>query len=151
MDSPCVHKESSLWFMQSRILHDVLCNKLNKQGDNIQPWSTAFPIWNQSIVPCPVPTVAFWPAHRFLRRQVRWSGIPISWRIFHSLLWSTQRLWHSKWSRSRCFSGSLLLFLCWMDVSNLISGSSSFSKSSLNIWKFLVHVLLKPSLKDFEH
>ena len=38
-----------------------------------------------------------------------------------------------------------------MDVSNLISGSSAFSKSSLNIWKFLVHVLLKPSLKDFEH
>ena len=39
-----------------------------------------------------------------------------------------------------------------MDVGNLISGSSAFSKTSLNIWKFLVHVLvLKPSLKDFEH
>ena len=37
-----------------------------------------------------------------------------------------------------------------MDVGNLISGSSIFSKSSLNIWKFLVHVLLKPSLKNFE-
>ena len=37
------------------------------------------------------------------------------------------------------------------DVGNLISGSSAFSKPSLNIWKFLVHVLLKPSLKDFEH
>ena len=36
-------------------------------------------------------------------------------------------------------------------VGNLISGSSAFSKSSLYIWKFLVHVLLKPSLKDFEH
>ena len=34
---------------------------------------------------------------------------------------------------------------------NLISGSSTFSKSSLYIWKFSVHVLLKPSLKDFEH
>ena len=33
---------------------------------------------------------AFWPAYRFLRRKVRWSGIPISFRIFHSLLWSTQ-------------------------------------------------------------
>ena len=40
-------------------------------------------------VPCPVPTLASWPAYRFLRRQVRWSGIPISWRISHSLLWST--------------------------------------------------------------
>ena len=63
--------------------------KLNKQGDNIQPWHTPFPIWNQSVVPCPVPAVASWPAYRFLRRQVRWSGIPISFRIFHSLLWST--------------------------------------------------------------
>ena len=38
-----------------------------------------------------------------------------------------------------------------MDVGNLISGPSAFSKSSLNIWKFLVHVLLKPGLKNFEH
>ena len=38
-----------------------------------------------------------------------------------------------------------------VDVGNLISGSSAISKSSLYIWKFLVHVLLKPSLKDFEH
>ena len=38
-----------------------------------------------------------------------------------------------------------------MDVSNLIPGSSAFSKSSLNIWKFSVHVLLKPGLENFEH
>ena len=37
------------------------------------------------------------------------------------------------------------------DVDNLISGSSAFSKSSLNIWKFMVHVLLKPGLENFEH
>ena len=37
------------------------------------------------------------------------------------------------------------------DVGNLISGSSAFPKSSLNIWKFSVHVLLKTSLKNFEH
>ena len=37
------------------------------------------------------------------------------------------------------------------DISNLISGSSAFSKSSLNIWKFMVHVLLKPGLENFEH
>ena len=47
--------------------------KLNKQDDNIQPWLTPFPIWKQSVVPCPVLTVASWPAYRFLRRQVRWS------------------------------------------------------------------------------
>ena len=37
------------------------------------------------------------------------------------------------------------------DVSNLISGSSAFSKTSLNIWKFTVHLLLKPGLENFEH
>ena len=62
--------------------------KLNNQGDSIHPWRTPFPIWNQSAVPCLVLTVASWPAYRFLRRQVRWSGMPISWRIFHSLLWT---------------------------------------------------------------
>ena len=48
-----------------------------------------------------------------------------------------------------------LEFLCFFydpsDVGNLISDSSVFSKSSLYIWKFLVHMLLKPCLKDFEH
>ena len=38
-----------------------------------------------------------------------------------------------------------------MDVGNLISGSSAFSKSSLNIWKFMVHIVLKPGLKNFEY
>ena len=51
--------------------------KLNKQDDNIQSWCTPFPIWNQSVFPCPVLTVASWPAYRFLKRQVRCSGIPI--------------------------------------------------------------------------
>ena len=62
--------------------------KLNKQSDTIQPWCTPFPVSNQS---CSMPgSVASWPVYRFLRRQVRWSGIPISLRIFHSLLWFTQ-------------------------------------------------------------
>ena len=41
----------------------------------------------------------------------------------------------------------------WMptDVGNLISGSSAFSKSSLNIWNFMIHVLLKDGLENFEH
>ena len=49
----------------------------------------------------------------------------------------------------------LLEFSCFfddpVDVGNLISGSSAFSKTSLNIWKFMVHILLKPGLKNFEH
>ena len=44
-----------------------------------------------------------------------------------------------------------LTFSCFVDVRNLISGFSAFSKSSLNVWKFLVHVLLKPTLENFEH
>ena len=63
--------------------------KLNQQEDSIQPWRPPFLIWNQSVVPCPVLTVASWPAYRFLKRQVRWSGVPISLRIFHSLWWYT--------------------------------------------------------------
>ena len=140
--------------------------KLKKQSDNIQPWHNPFPIWNQSVVPRLVLTVASWSAYRFLRRQVILSGIPISLRIFHSLLWSTQSLWHSqcrsrwsllgllskiKCSRSGCFFWSVFAFFDDpMDVGNLISGSSPFSKSSLNIWKFIVHVLLKAGLENFE-
>ena len=57
--------------------------KLNKQGDSIKPCCTPFPIFNQSVVPCKVLTVASRPAYRFLRRQVRWSGIPPStWHHF---------------------------------------------------------------------
>ena len=58
--------------------------KLNKQGDNVQPCDTPFPILNQSVVPCPVLTATSWPAYRFLRRRVGCSCIPTSSRIFHS-------------------------------------------------------------------
>ena len=51
--------------------------------------------------------------------------------------------------------GGFLEFICFFhdsaDVANLISGSFAFSESSLNIWKFMVHVLLKPGSEDFEH
>ena len=67
---------------QARVLEWVA----NKQGNNIQPWSAPFPIWNQSVVPCPVLIVASWPAYRFLKRQVRWSGIHISFRIFQFIV-----------------------------------------------------------------
>ena len=45
--------------------------KIHKQVDTIQPWHTPFPIWNQSVGPCPILTVASWPAYRFLRGQIR--------------------------------------------------------------------------------
>ena len=49
------------------------------------------------------------------------------------------------------FWNSLAFFYDLMDVGNLISGSSAFSKSSLNIRKFMIHILLKPGLENFEH
>ena len=63
--------------------------KLNKQGDNILAWHTSFPILSQSVVPCKVLPVASWLVYRFLRRQVKCSGIPVSLRIFHCVLWPT--------------------------------------------------------------
>ena len=126
--------------------------KLNKQGDNIHLWRTPFPIWNQSVVPCPVLTVASWPAYRFLKRQVKWSDIPISFRIFQFVVIHTVK------GFGRVNKAEIDIFLelsCFFDhptdVGNLISGSSAFSKSSLNIWKFTVHLLLKPVLENFEH
>ena len=76
----------------SNLAFYMICSayKLNKQGGNIQLWCTPFPIWNQSVVPCPVLTVVSWPVHKFLRTQVTWSGILISLRIVHSLSWSTK-------------------------------------------------------------
>ena len=112
----------------------------------------SFLIWNQSVVPCPVLTVTSWPAYRFLRRQVRWSGIPISWRIFHGLLWiyTVKGFGEVNKAEIDVFLELSCFFDDPMDVGNLISGSSAFSKSTLNIWKFIVHVLLKPCLENFE-
>ena len=60
----------------------------------------------------------------------------------------SQRLWHSQ--ISKCFL-ELSLFDDPTDVGNLISDFSAFSKSSLNFWKFMVHLLLKPHLENFQH
>ena len=87
--------------------------KLNKQNDNTYPCHTPFPILSQSVVPCLVLTLASWPIYRFLRRQVRWSGVPITLRIFHSLLWSTQSVvflyLHCSFNKSSLF----LLAILW--------------------------------------
>ena len=64
----------------------------------------------------------------------------------------SQRLWHSQLNRAKCFFWNSLAFpmIQWM-LANLISGSSAFSKTSLNIRKFTVHILPKPGLENFEH
>ena len=142
----CVYSSPAFLMMYSAY-------KLNKQGDNIQPWCTPFPIWNQSVVPCPVLTVASWPAYRFLKRQIRWSGIPHLVQNFPQFV-----VIHTVKGFGIVNKAEIDVFLklsCFfhdpVDVGNLISGSSAFSKTSLNIWKFTVHVLLKPGLENFEH
>ena len=107
-------------------------NKLNKQGDNVQPWCTPFLIWNQSVIPCPVLTVASWPAYKFLRRQVRWSGIPISWRIFQFVVIHTvkgfgvfnlsiiERVYKMRWSSKRFPPYNNILFLHPLLISHLV-------------------------------
>ena len=74
----CFSQES--WFhASSRPAFCVMYSpyKLNKQGDNIHHWHIIFTIWNQPVVSYPALNIASWPAYRFLRRQVRWSDIPI--------------------------------------------------------------------------
>ena len=93
----------------------------------------------------------FWPEYRFLRRQLRRSGIPISLGIFQSIVIHTVKGFSVVNEAEDVFLEFSCFFYNPMDVGNLISGSSAFSKSSLSIWKFSVHVLLKPGLENFEH
>ena len=125
--------------------------KLNKQGDNMQPWCTPFPIWkgvhcSMSSSNCCFLTCiqisqeagkVVWYFHHFKNfpqfvviHTVKRFGIVNKVDIFLEL---------------SCF------FYDSMDDGNLISSSSAFSKTSLNIWKFMVHVLLKSDLENFEH
>ena len=103
------------------------------------------------LEPCPVLTVASWPVYKFLRRQVRWSGVPISLRVFQSVVIHTVKGFGIV---NKAEVDVFLKLSCFfndpMDVGNLISGSSAFSKSSLNIWKLTVHVLLRAGLENFE-
>ena len=98
------------WVSSSPACHMIYsAYKLNKQDHNIEPWRALFWSLNQSVLPCPVLADASCPAYSFLRKQVRWSASPISWRIFHSLLWSTQ--W--KAFSSVQFSHSVVSYSLW--------------------------------------
>ena len=125
--------------------------KFKKPCVNIQPWHTPFPIWNQSVVHVSF-NCCFLSAYRFLKRQVRWSDSPISWRIFLFVVI------HLIKGFSIVYKAGIVIFLelsCFFDdptdVGNLISDSTAFSKSCLNIWRFTFHKLLKHGLENFEH
>ena len=146
--SPILIPACNSWSPTFLIMYSAY--RLNKQGNSRQRCCILSPILNQTVVPYRVLTVASCPTYRFLRRQVRWSGIPISLRAFHSL----------SWSRVKDFSVVHetevdVKFPCFLynpaNAGNVISNSSSFSKPSLNIWKFLVFIMLKPIMQDFKH
>ena len=128
--------------------------KLNKQGDSIQPCRTPFAILNQPVVPCKALTVASWPqiqvSHK-TGRVVWYSHLFKNFPQFIMIHTVKGFSIYSQWSRSRCFLEFLWFLYDPANVGNLISGSFASSKPSLYIWKFLVHVLLEPSLKDFEY
>ena len=97
------------------------------QGGNIQPWCVPFLIWNQSVAQCPVLTVASWPAYRFLRRQLRWSGIPISFRIFQFIVIHIVKSFGIvNKAEIDVFLELSSFFDGPADVGNLISGFSAF-------------------------
>ena len=68
-----------------------------------------------------------------------------------STVYCSQRLWHHQKADIDVFLELSCFFHDPADVGDFISGSSDFSKTSLNIWKFTVHVLLKTGLMNFEH
>ena len=113
---------------------------------------TPFPVWNQSIVPCPVLTLASW-LHTISQQagQLVWYS-----HLFQNF--SQFIVIHTVKVFGLVNTAEIDVFLelsCFFndpaDVGSLISGSSAFSKTSLNIRKFTVHVLLKRSLENFEH
>ena len=126
-------------------------HKLNKQGDSIQPCHTPFPIWNQSAVPCPVLTVVLTCIQDSQEAgQVVWYA-----PLFHNfpqfiMIHTVKGFGIVSKAEIHVFLELFCFFNDPAGVGNLISGSSAFSKTSLNIWDFIVHVLLKPGLENFK-
>ena len=127
--------------------------KLNKQGDSIQPWCTFFS--NSEPVCCPMSGSNCW----FLTCiQVSQKAGKVAWysHLFENVpqfivIHAVKGFGVVNKAEIDVFLDFSCFFDDPVDVGNLISGSSAFSKFSLNIWKFSVHILLKPLVEDFEH
>ena len=125
--------------------------ELNKQGDDIKPCCTPLQILRQSVIPCHFNCcyLTCIQVSQETGKMVWYSHLIKSFPQFVVI--------HTVKGCSVVYEADVfLVFPCFiydpMDVGNLISGSSAFSKSSfLYIWKFSVHVLMKPSWEDFEH
>ena len=110
-----------------------------------------FPVWNQSIVPCPVLTLASW-LHTISQQagQLVWYS-----HLFQNfsqfvVIHTIKDFGIVNKKEADIFLELSCFFDNPTDVGNLISDSFAFSKSSLNIWKFTVHIILKPGLENFE-
>ena len=125
---------SPAWDSSTLAFHMMYsAQKLNMQGDNIQPRHTPFPILNQSIVLCLFLTAASWPAYRFLKRQVRWSGIPISWRSFQFVVIQTVKGFSVV---NEAEVDVFLEFLCFF-----------YNPTMLAIWSLVLLPFLNPAYK----
>ena len=127
---------------------------LNKQGDNIQPLCTPFPILNQSVVPSPVLFFFF----SLICIEISQEAGKVVWYSYlfknfpqFVVICTVKGFTVVNEAEVDVFLEFPCFFYDPSNVGNFISGSPAFSKSSLNIWKFSVHILLKPSLENFEH
>ena len=143
--------DSSLCFIQSSILHDVLCI-LNKQGDNIPALTYSFT--NLEPVHC---SMSGSNCCFFTYMQISQEAGQVVW--YSHLLKNFRQSVVIHVIRgfgvvSKRRVGVFLELYCFfnnpMEAGNLMSCSSTISKSSLNIWNFSVHVLLKPHVENFE-
>ena len=126
--------------------------KLNKQGDNIQSWHIPVPIWNQSVVPCHS-NCCFLTCIQISQEagNVVWYSYLLKYFPQFVVIHTVKGVSIVSETKLDVFLKFSSFFYDQMDASNLISGYSPFSKSSLNISKFSVHVLLKPSLENLGH
>ena len=112
-----------------------------------------FPICNWSVVPCPVLTVASFTCIQISQEAgqvILYSQLLKNFPQF-VMIYTVKGFGIVNKAEIDVFMELSHFFQDPTDVGNLISGSSALFKSSLYIWKFSVHILLKPSLKDFEH
>ena len=101
--------------------------KLNKQGDDTQPWRTPFPIWKQSVVPCPVLTVASWPAYRFLKSADKFKELYLKEFVCMCL----------------CVYMGVWMCVCVFTVCNAVNGGKLIFLCFLSDWSsvFTIHLL----------
>ena len=127
--------------------------KLNKQGDNIQPWCTPFPILEPICCSMSNSNCCFWTCMHVSQEQGKavWYSHLFKNFLQFVVIHTVKGFHIVNETEVAVFLELSCFFYDPTDAGNLISGSSAFSQSSLNIWKFLVHILLKPNLEKSEY